>query len=102
MDANAYSLKVQPASKSLGVLIRKAQWMEQGSAPAREAAVALAVPVLPLAALPSALESPPSAAPVKAPTSQAVERKSIEVNGVKIFYREAGDPSKPTILLLHG
>lgn len=25
-----------------------------------------------------------------------------EVNGRKIFYREAGDPSKPTILLLHG
>jgi pimeloyl-ACP methyl ester carboxylesterase len=25
-----------------------------------------------------------------------------EVEGVKIFYREAGDPRKPTILLLHG
>lgn len=25
-----------------------------------------------------------------------------EVNGRQIFYREAGDPSKPTILLLHG
>ncbi len=27
---------------------------------------------------------------------------SEEVDGVKIFYREAGDPSKPTIVLLHG
>jgi pimeloyl-ACP methyl ester carboxylesterase len=26
----------------------------------------------------------------------------IEVNDVKLFYREAGDPSKPTIVLLHG
>ena len=28
--------------------------------------------------------------------------KTAEVAGVKIFYREAGDPSKPTIVLLHG
>jgi pimeloyl-ACP methyl ester carboxylesterase len=28
--------------------------------------------------------------------------KSIKVNGLNIFYREAGDVSKPTILLLHG
>jgi pimeloyl-ACP methyl ester carboxylesterase len=25
-----------------------------------------------------------------------------EVEGKRIFYREAGDPSRPTILLLHG
>jgi pimeloyl-ACP methyl ester carboxylesterase len=24
------------------------------------------------------------------------------INGVDLFYREAGDPSKPTIVLLHG
>ena len=28
--------------------------------------------------------------------------KSVQINGLKIFYREAGDPGKPTILLLHG
>lgn len=28
--------------------------------------------------------------------------KTIDVNGINIFYREAGEPSKPTILLLHG
>src|SRR5262250_947923 len=28
--------------------------------------------------------------------------KTADVSGVKIFYREAGDPSKPTIVLLHG
>ena len=27
---------------------------------------------------------------------------SIQVNGVNLFYREAGDPALPTILLLHG
>ncbi len=30
MDANAYAVKVTPASKSLGVLIRKAQWIGNG------------------------------------------------------------------------
>lgn len=28
--------------------------------------------------------------------------KTVKVNGVNIFYREAGDADKPTILLLHG
>ncbi len=28
--------------------------------------------------------------------------KTADVAGVKVFYREAGDPSKPTIVLLHG
>jgi pimeloyl-ACP methyl ester carboxylesterase len=28
--------------------------------------------------------------------------KTVSVNGFKIFYRETGDPKKPTVLLLHG
>ena len=36
MDANEYALKVTPASKSLGVAIRKATWLGKGQAPARE------------------------------------------------------------------
>ncbi|HEV8591493.1 MAG TPA: hypothetical protein VGQ55_05265, partial [Pyrinomonadaceae bacterium] len=28
--------------------------------------------------------------------------KTVKIDGLDIFYREAGDPSKPTILLLHG
>ncbi len=31
-----------------------------------------------------------------------VSYKFIDVDGIKIFYREAGDPRKPAILLLHG
>jgi len=27
--------------------------------------------------------------------------KTADVAGVRVFYREAGDPSKPTIVLLH-
>jgi DNA primase len=33
MDANEYALKMQPADKALGLLIRKAQWMGNGAAP---------------------------------------------------------------------
>jgi len=36
LDANAYALKVQPAAKSLGMLIRKAEWLGKGTAPARD------------------------------------------------------------------
>lgn len=35
MDANDYALKVQPASKSLGLVIRSAVWMGNGKAPER-------------------------------------------------------------------
>jgi DNA primase len=36
MDANEYALKVQPAAKSLGLLIRQAQWLGKGEKPSRE------------------------------------------------------------------
>jgi DNA primase catalytic core len=33
MDANAYALKVQPAARSLGVLLNKAEWLGKGQRP---------------------------------------------------------------------
>ena len=33
MDANEYALKVKPAEKSLGVVVRKAEWMGKGKPP---------------------------------------------------------------------
>lgn len=35
-------------------------------------------------------------------TTTKTSYKSIEIKGLDIFYREAGDKNKPTILLLHG
>ncbi len=35
MDANEYALKVTPAMKSLGIVIRKAQWLGNGKPPAQ-------------------------------------------------------------------
>ena len=37
-----------------------------------------------------------------AQTSNTVAYKTVKVDGLDIFYREAGDPQKPTLLLLHG
>jgi DNA primase catalytic core len=44
MDANEYALKVGPATKSLGLLIRKAVWLGKGAAPVRDERVPEAVP----------------------------------------------------------
>ena len=35
MDANEYALRVQPATKSLGLVLRQAQWLGKGHAPTR-------------------------------------------------------------------
>jgi DNA primase catalytic core len=40
MDANAYALKVTPASKSLGVLLNRASWLGKGQRPSERVAVA--------------------------------------------------------------
>jgi DNA primase len=42
MDANAYACTVKPAEKSLGVVIRSAQWLGQGAKPAITHAVSVA------------------------------------------------------------
>jgi pimeloyl-ACP methyl ester carboxylesterase len=51
------------------------------------------------------VDVPPASAQPKtetAATSQATRYRSVEVDGQKIFYREAGAPDAPTVLLLHG
>lgn len=58
MDANEYALKVQPAEKSLGVLIRSAEWLGNGRKPAVLASRA----TLPSARSGESQESPKSAA----------------------------------------
>ena len=39
---------------------------------------------------------------VRVPDAAQVHYRTVDVDGIKIFYREAGDPGAPTILLLHG
>ena len=45
MDANEYALKVQPAAKSLGVLLNKAHWLGKGKPPERETVEIIPAPV---------------------------------------------------------
>ena len=33
---------------------------------------------------------------------KSVRFHAVDVEGTKIFYREAGDPTRPTLILLHG
>jgi DNA primase catalytic core len=98
MDANEYALKVQPAAKSLALLVRKARWLGKGEAPAltvepastpaaataakEETPSSLAAepaspaPVLPPATTPAV--TPPAAVPHEV---QADADASIEVEG---------------------
>lgn len=57
------------------------------------AAIGLSAPITSLAAEPLTVVETPD---------QQVRHKKILVDGVEIFYREAGPSSAPTILLLHG
>ena len=40
--------------------------------------------------------------PVRGENAPGIAYKTITIDNVDIFYREAGDPSRPTLLLLHG
>ncbi|MDM3872250.1 CHC2 zinc finger domain-containing protein [Porticoccus sp. W117] len=55
-DANSYALEVTPASKSLGVVIRSAEWLGEGEEPvlAAESTVDESEPLPPAAAVPDA------------------------------------------------
>ncbi|WP_456405762.1 CHC2 zinc finger domain-containing protein [Thiolapillus sp.] len=81
MDANAYALEVTPANKSLGVVIRSAQWMGDGEAPQRDPEPAS---VLPLAAesqsQAEATESAPMAAQAVLPPLPAAAVPPAPVN----------------------
>jgi DNA primase catalytic core len=64
MDANEYALKVTPAPKSLGLVIRKAQWLGKGEAPPPTTAIGIE---------PAAKAEVPAAVMVPAaPSAQAV------------------------------
>jgi DNA primase catalytic core len=52
MDANEYASKVQPAAKSLGVMLNKAEWLGKGKRPAERVQVPVVMPELRAAAEP--------------------------------------------------
>jgi DNA primase len=58
MDANEYALKVTPAAKSLGLLIRQAQWLGKGEKPSREHASACEREPVSVSAAPEPVQAP--------------------------------------------
>jgi hypothetical protein len=66
MDANEYALKVTPAAKSLGLVIRKAQWLGKGEASATRPSptVAVSIPVVNEEAAKGEILAPAETAPV--------------------------------------
>jgi DNA primase len=98
MDANAYALNVTPASKSLGILIRKAAWLGKGAAPQESpgqhvetvetsapapapASVAPPAPAVEAAAPVSSLAASPAVAP-----AAAVADTAADINGDEIVF----------------
>jgi len=78
MDANEYALKVTPATKSLGVVIRKAQWLGNGKPPVQPGSAphpdALeGAPILASEPSPLAADSPAVAPPEPLPASPMPE-----------------------------
>ena len=63
MDANEYALKVTPAAKSLGIVIRKAQWLGKGEP--KPIATAVAEPGIPMSIEPAAKEEIPAPVAIK-------------------------------------
>jgi len=83
MDANAYALKVQPAAKSLGVMLNKAEWLGKGQramdgeGPRALEPVIEAEPELSMEPEPGTMPEP-SIEPLPAETKAAAKEKIIE------------------------
>ncbi len=89
MDANAYALKVQPVSKSLGLLIRKAVWLGKGQAPARaDETMTIEPAAKEMKPEPSAPAAPPlpSLAATAAPAADQTQQPVIDGDMLSITY----------------
>ncbi|WP_426107481.1 CHC2 zinc finger domain-containing protein, partial [Massilia sp. TSP1-1-2] len=99
MDAADYALKVTPASKSLGILLRKAAWMGKGAAPqapgqhpeAVECETPAPAPALAIAPVP-ALAASPAAAPASSTIAADVKADEVVFTFAERRYRVRGLP----------
>ncbi len=94
MDANEYALKVQPAAKSLGLLIRKAVWLGKGEAPQAVRGEAPKLASEPTARQPTAAEeetTAPAVIPLAAdPAPGAPEIEALPASPMPATAREPG------------
>jgi DNA primase catalytic core len=77
MDANTYALKVQPASKSLGVMLNKAEWLGKGQRAMDGEGPRALEPVIEAEPEPGTMPEP-SIEPLPAETKAAAKEKIIE------------------------
>jgi DNA primase catalytic core len=85
MDANDYARKVQPAAKSLGLLLNRAAWLGKGRRPAERALVPVAMPE------PSAPIEPTEQPAAK---EKIIEEQAPEPGPAVVASNEAG-PAEP-------
>jgi DNA primase len=102
MDANDCAIKVTPASKSLGILIRKAAWIGAGQAPqdgpgqhvetmeCTPAACADPAPAMASATVPAAIATalPLAASPATAPASAIIAKADVKDDEVVFTFGE--------------
>lgn len=89
MDANEYALKVTPATKSLGVVIRKAVWLGKGKAPAQpDAEPVLAAPLPAVEAAPAPLPLAADVAEKPTNPTPAIEPPALPASPVPQTARE--------------
>ena len=82
-DANQYALDVQPAAKSLGLVIRQAEWLGKGAAPTRSEVKAVPVPV----------PQPQAASVNEAATDSPLRRGSAQVLAAELNVSSVAAPS---------
>ena len=83
MDANEYALQVTPAPKSLGLALRKAEWMGKGPAPAAPVSVGVLheeLPMLTESGQMEVVQVPSLAAALPEPCSPMPEQKPASVD----------------------
>ena len=68
----------------------------------RRAGLALAAALLTSTALPITAVAEPAGQRIEQPAPPVVHYRTVKVDGIDIFYREAGPASAPVVLLLHG
>jgi DNA primase (bacterial type) len=91
MDANAYALKVQPAAKSLGVLLNKAEWLGKGQRPEPRA-------LEPIISEPVAEAAPePGVAPLPAETKAAAKEEIIAAEAIEDEIEATPEPTPAAI-----
>jgi len=87
MDANEYGLKVQPAAKSLGVLLNTAHWLGKGQPPNRDQVEIVTAPEAPAQPEPAAkeeMEETVSSLAAEPPLAQPSNDVPVEIRAQEI------------------